>query len=359
MIKNKENNNVYTSQLVAMALILATTFKVVMLPKYIAKDAGRSAFIVMAIMMAIEFVMYFIVYYSITRINLLQEKNKWLMIPVMISIYMLCMFKGVVFFGEAISYVASTLFDIGRVAFIILAFLPILAYLVHKGGNTIGRLTQVIVWIIIAAAVISLLFIRIKGNVGSLFPLFDKGVGQTLSACEKYIVWFGDYIPLFTLCVHKIEHGRSRKAWLPITLAVAYIAVVGFFIVFTIIYGNSAEYIDFAFSKVAVFSRISELLGSTDFLAVITWLMMAIIKLSIVLYAGTMALTYFIKSKAVALFINMSFIGIMCGFVVVTVEQAHAMATSWVRYPIMIIQYILPIVIAIYVRVKYAKTNQA
>ena len=70
----KTTNVVYPNQIALLAFIASFTFKVVMLPQYLAGTAGRSCTLSMAYLMAIEVMEFSIIYGVIKRTSLLQAR---------------------------------------------------------------------------------------------------------------------------------------------------------------------------------------------------------------------------------------------------------------------------------------------
>lgn len=352
----EKNNTVYRNQFACMALISAVTFKMVMLPQYMARIAGNNSYISIAIMMCIEIAMYSMVYLVSSRINFIKEDNKALMIPIMAVLYVVMVLRMTILFSETVSYTATTLFDQGRSSFIILGFLPIIGYLVYKGGNNIGRLATIVMWAVLALIFFLLLFSSLRIDWANLLPIMPDGPTAVLSACDKYYLWFGDFLPLLFFSVVKDKNRKLNKYLLPIIFVSIVVVVVAFYMIFVGVYNTSGELVNFAFNKMAVFNKISELIGATNFPVVIVWILMAIVKLGLLLYTMTVALAYFIKSRKIALIINVLLIACICGFGVTTMADGYALAVMpGIRYFVAAVQYSVPIILLIYTKVKYGK----
>lgn len=353
-----EDNRIYSNQLSTMAIIASLTFKVVMLPKYLAEVVGNMAFVTVAIMMAIDVIGYLLVSYIIRRVNVLKIDNKIIMIPLMAALYAMCAVRTTVLGGETLTYINGTLFDQGRIAFVILALIPFIAYLVHKGGNAIARMSQILFWFILGGVLFAIITARVDSNFGQILPMFEDGFTPILKGCNDHYFWFGDFIPFLFLQLvpnNRKLGKKTRKSAFPLVLMGIYIATVFFYLLFTAVYGDAGGLVMFAFNKMAIFNKISELIGPTNLPAVVTWLLMVIVKLSLLLYSTTMALTYFVKRKSVALTINVVLLMVVLGFAVPSVEASYALGTSWAKYIGAATQYLTPIVLAIYVRCKYGK----
>lgn len=353
----KEENSIYRTQYASLACIAAFTFKVVMLPSYFASTAGNLAFIAMAIMMLIDTVFYGIVFYIVKRINVLKLQNKALMIPIMAAIFIMSFSRILVLSGETVSYTSSTLFDQGKITFILITLLPVLAYISFKGATAMGRMAQIVFAISVLAIGATLLLLRVDMDFSALRP-FDIGYNNVFKTCDLHYFWFGDYIPLLFMYVVPPKRGKEKKFVIPLALILMFTGVVCFYILFTVIYADAGMYIAYAFNKIAVFNKVTQLIGPTNFPVIIAWILMAIVKLAILFYTAAMSLTYFIKSKKLSVVILAFAIGLIVGFVMPNLEASYRFATSWVRYVVGVLQYAIPIVLLLYVIKNKKKIQQ-
>lgn len=353
----KEENSIYRTQYASLACIAAFTFKVVMLPSYFASTAGNLAFIAMAIMMLIDTVFYGIIFYIVKRVNVLKLQNKALMIPIMAAIFIMSFSRILVLSGETVSYTSSTLFDQGKITFILITLLPVLAYICFKGATAMGRMAQIVFAISVLAIGATLLLLRVNMDFSALRP-FDIGYNNVFKTCDLHYFWFGDYIPLLFMYVVPPKRGKEKKFVIPLALILMFTGVVCFYVLFTVIYADAGMYIAYAFNKIAVFNKVTQLIGPTNFPVIIAWILMAIVKLAILFYTAAMSLTYFIKSKKLSVVILAFAIGLIVGFVMPNLEASYRFATSWVRYVVGVLQYAIPIVLLAYVLINKKKIQQ-
>ena len=69
-MQNKDT--IYPKQFLLLSFIASLTFKMVMLPQYLCREAGRNAYLTMLYMMVIELLMLAIIYGTISHGGLLQ-----------------------------------------------------------------------------------------------------------------------------------------------------------------------------------------------------------------------------------------------------------------------------------------------
>lgn len=344
----KTTNVVYPNQIALLAFIASFTFKVVMLPQYLAGTAGRSCTLSMAYLMTIEVMEFGIIYGVIKRTSLLQAR-----IPAALKALFILLivgssyFKTVILSAEAVSYISTTLFDNGLWRLIVLAYMPCLVYISYKGGNVLARTSQIVFWFIAASLVFNVLFARFNGDIGNLLPL--GAPGRVMKACERHMVWFGDFTPfLFLTIARPVKPQRVR---LPAMIAVCFVSAVAFMVIFITAYGGGSVMVSNAFNKIAVFNRISLLLGTVDFPTVCSWLMMSVIKLALIVYGVVEGLTHFFKKRLLVALLTGVLLTLTLFFAVPNMDLAYAAATSCARYVIGAIEYLLPPAVYVAVRV--------
>lgn len=353
-MEQRTTNVVYPNQLALLAFIAGFTFKVVMLPQYMAGIAGRNCALAMAYMMAVEVMIFAVIYGVIRRTSLLEAKIPEPLKAVFVALIAASsFFKATVLSAEAVSYISTTLFDNGLWRLILCAYMPCLVYIAYKGGNVLARTAQIVFWFIAVSLLFNILFAQFKGDIGNLLPMeFDA---QVLAACDRYAVWFGDYTPFLFLTVARPD--KPQKIRLPIMLAVTYIAAVAFMVIFVMVYGGGGIMVSNAFNKIAIFNRISLLLGTVDFPTVCSWLMMSVIKLALIMYGVTEGITYFIRKRAAVSVITGLALSLTLFFGVGNMDISYTVATSWARYAICAVEYLVPIAVYISVRV-FDKTSR-
>ncbi|MDE5618072.1 MAG: hypothetical protein K2I79_01125 [Clostridia bacterium] len=343
----RTTNVVYPRQLALLAFIAAFTFKVVMLPQYLSGVAGRQSALAMAYIMAVEIAMFFIIYGVISRTSLLQSAMpaplKGLFVILLVASSSV---KTGVLTAETVSYVSTTMFDDGLWRLVIIALMVTLVFVAYKGANVIARTAQIVFWFIAASILFNILFAQFKGDLGNLLPMnFDASV---LSACDRHIMWFGDFTPFLFLTVAK--PARPQRSGLAIIMPLLFILTVGFIVVFTSVYGGGSILVSNAFNKIGIFNRISMLLGTVDFPTVCSWIMMAVIKLSILLYAIIEGINYYVKRRGWVAVICGLAIGLAIFFGIKNLDRAYKFATSWVRYVVCAIEYLVPLGVYLSVR---------
>lgn len=195
MIKNPDNNVIYKSQFAIMAFISMVVFKVAMLPSYLYQTAGRDCWISIGIMLIFEAIMFMITLYAIKKINFITDNTKWFAV-LHILVFAVSIIKLITLYSSLITYTSTSLFDQGRINFILISFAIVIPYFISKGGNSIARLFEFTFYFLIALLFIMLITPKFKTDFTEVLPILTdggKGMGQGIL---NYVIWFGDYLQL-------------------------------------------------------------------------------------------------------------------------------------------------------------------
>lgn len=333
---------IYSKQYFLIAFISSVAFKVVMLPQYLTVSAGRQAYWTMAIMMAIELLMLTIVYGVVRQGSLLELPipKMWKAV-ICIAIFASAIFKCGVLTSETLAYVSSTMFDNAEWLYILLALLPCLFYISYKGGNVIARTSEILFWFLAATFLFNILFARLQGDLHNLLPILSEGTIAV--AGDKHLIWYGDFTTLLFLQV--IPSPKKARPLNALAVIAVFLCPVLLMIAFIVVYGGGGVLVSNAFSKLAIFNKLSFLLGTVDFPTVCSWLIMAVIKLSLILYGATECLRYFFPKRAVCAAAAALTLGAVVLFGMRSLQHSYAVATGFLRYVFGFIEYSVPMIV--------------
>ncbi len=349
-LKNYNNDNViYTNQFAIIAFIVMIVFKIAMLPSYMYDTVGRDSWIVIGILMAVEGIMFFITLYIVRRINLLKDNNKWLY-AFHIVMYVYSMIRLVTLYAGLITYTSSSLFDQGRIDFIIIAFALVIPYLASKGGNTIARLFEMMFYFIMAILIVMVLTPSFKADFSELTPIFGGNNEKLGNGFVDFSVWFGDYVPLLYFTVKKNRNKILEKTSVPLVVVGAVVGIIVFYVAFIAVYGEAGGLVYFAFNRMSVFNTLSDLLGATNFLSILVWIIMSILQITLLFFTTCNALSCIIKNKIIAIVINIIAISAIEMFWVKNLENAHNFAIGYVKYFVIICEFAIPLAMFIYTK---------
>lgn len=343
------DNVIYSNQFAIIAFIVMVVFKIANLPSYMYQTAGRDAWIVIGILMAIEAAMFFVVLYITKRVNLLADNNKWLYI-FHAFMYVYAMIRLTVLYSGLITYTSSSLFDQGRIDFIILAFALVIPYIASKGGNSVARLFEMLFYFVMAILLVMVLTPSFKADFSELTPIFGENNPKLVNSFIDYSVWFGDYVPLLYFTVKNNKNKIIDKASVPVAVISATIGIVVFYIAFIAVYGEAGGFVSFAFNRMSVFNTLSELLGATNFLSILVWMIMSILQITMIFLTACNALMCIIKNRILAIVVNTLVISALQWFFIKNLETAHNFAIGYVKYFVIVCAFAIPIAMVIYAK---------
>lgn len=332
-MQNKLNNKIYNEQFLLLAFISLITFKVVMLPQYFVATAGNQSYMTMFFLIAVEIMMLVVVYGIIKNGSILQlDIPKWLKAVFAILVFSSSLIKSTVLGSEGVAYMSTSLYANVNWSFVTLALIIACVYLAHKGGKVLGRSAQLLFWVMIFAMVFYGIFSDTKIDAVSLMPF--KISPALAVAGDKFLIWFGDFTPLLfmSVCSSRNRKKSVMAIWIIIAIASALICTVGLMIAFICIFGDSGALVGNAFLNVSSLNKISYMIGSVDLPTVVSWLIMCVIKFSLLLFAMAECAKFFFGNKA--------WVSVVCGIIVYVIivygignlNTNYALATSWLRY---------------------------
>ena len=342
---------VHLSQVAVMIFIISITYKIVMLPKYLAMGAPRDFVVGASIAMLIEIAMFGMVVAVISYTNIYDMyAHYWVKVVIALGIIISSMTKLLVLSIETLDYISTMLFQEGRWLFIILTLIPALGYIAYRGANTIARMAEIVIWAVVVSFLFTLFFLKADIHLDNLLPIFDGGISPLVSTYMRHSMWFGDYMSLLVLSVSR-RRRRLDKVALPLSLVATYAVTMGFFVLFVAVYGDVAPYIKYAFSNIGIYNSVSNMLGGVDFPIVCVWLLMAIVKLSLLLYSVTYSIGEIVRKKhdkkwriAIVATVVVA-VMLILSFAVDGARDMYAFATGWVRYVVLAVDVLIPLVL--------------
>ena len=231
-------------------------------------------------------------------------------------------------------------------------------YIAHKGAKVLARSAQIFFWIVAFATAFFLIFSNIKLDALNLMPF--KISGDLAIAGDKYLMWFGDFTPLlFVTVVPSKNHGKKRLAiWTTLAIVAAFAFTVGLMLIFICTFGNAGELIGNAFLNVSSLNKIFFMIGSADLPTVLSWLIMYVVKFSMLLFAMISCAKFFFGDKAIiALIFGVIVYCIIC-FGIGNLNTNYVLATSWLRYVAFFLEFAVTAAAYIAMRVCQSKKQK-
>lgn len=358
-MNNKLNDRIYPEQFLLLAFISIMTFKVVMLAQYLVSQAGNQAYISMIAMISVEIMMCAVVYGIISHGSLTRlELPKGVKYTLAVLLFFTSMAKCVLLGSEGVSYISTTIYDNVRWSYVCLALMLVCCYLAYKGGKVIARTAQIFFWLMAVSFAFHVIFAKTDLQFVNLLPIdFSADIAV---ACDKYLVWFGDYSCLLFLSVAKSPNAKGKRLafWTALAIIGTFVCAVGLMIIFVCIFGDSGAIVGNAFLNVSSLNKIAFMIGSMDLPTVCSWIVMCTLRLSLLLYACKECLKIFFGEKwwLSALCALTAYLLIVYG--VGNLKTGYSIATSGLRYFVYLTDFVVIIALYIYVRIKYGKEDK-
>ncbi|MGN0765855.1 MAG: GerAB/ArcD/ProY family transporter [Christensenellales bacterium] len=346
-----DGNKVYASQFLLFAFMSTVAFKVLMLPKYLATATGATSWLIMAIMSVIELGYLALLYYISLRGGIFGDALPSVFKKVAaVAIIISCAVKLCVFGGEFCSYVGTSVFDGVNWLYIALALVPCLAYVASRGLNSLGRACQILFWVIAFTVNFNVFFARLEGNAYNLLPF--GSFADAVEGVDRHIVWFADFTPLLLVSSSSAKRQRAISIFTLILTAIFPTLITVFFLYS---YGDGAVFVDNAISRLTDFHLLATIMGKADLFTVVSWLILAVVKLSLIFYALTASISVLIGEHKVTPFVLSALVVVAIVFAMRDVDRYYLFGTSPIRYVVGGIEYLLPVVTGITLGRKYAK----
>ena len=350
------NNALKKRQYALLAFFMPFVFKFVMLPALLQEYAGRDSWVAILFITILEFLQLAIIVAvdNSGGIKAVKEKyGKFLLFAVTVPLIFVAGSKLVVLGMEVINYATSYLFyNITGEKVTIVLFIAIF-YVGVKRAKVLGRLADVMLWMLPVIALVGIFFGKVDLNENYVMPIMAEGIGGVAKGLDKYIMWTFDLTPLLFF-----ERDKSEPERVPSVVVASISSIVfitGLYILYIMNYGGGGVLINNAFSSLGSFNVVNTEIGSIDWPTITVWLSMAVITLS----AKTSAVGRICEEVGVKYELATFVFCLITCVVSVTLaynpERAIGYATSAVRYVVVGLDVLVPIVL--YILLFFAKKN--
>lgn len=220
----------------------------------------------------------------------------------LLAVHLFC--KGILIIKEIHNYFNETLFDDINWFVYVVPLLILIGYMTLKDFRVFGRTIQFFVWLIALALVVSVVIPASQSDFSNLLPFFEKGVTGVFEGLFRCSFTFGDYLILFLL-MGKVEFKPNTSKTVLTWLVVTDIFVVGFYVVFSAVFGDTGLNHSLALSELLLYTSINTLNGSINWLNILFWLIILFLQVGIVMLSSAKLIgeCFNIKSKIITMFI--------------------------------------------------------
>ncbi len=212
MPKSKE---VTKTQLASLVFIMGVTSQSLVLPSVMAEDAGRDAWIAMAVSLAIYFLLFMLVLW-IYRLNpgkqlydILKGTIGVAGAKIVYGLYAILFFyKILMLSNETSGFCITRLYmNLPWNLYLVPLYL-MMAYVAVKGLNAIARNCELTVLFVLAAIIFVVAYSLLQSHPQRLLPVLEHGVYPVAKTVGKTTIWFGDFFVVLMM-FGKIKHGKN------------------------------------------------------------------------------------------------------------------------------------------------------
>lgn len=250
-----------------------------MLPSFVAAIAKNGTPFTVIIMMLIDMLMLFLIYkvQMAGGISVLKEKlPKFALIGFwFVSILITVLLTSLMLAGFT-HFVTDNLYDnISMFPTIVISIILVI-YMGLKGTQTVGRLTEILIWFMPITLFIALAIGKTDIRFECLFPILWSNTGPVFKAAFMHILWSLNYFPFLFINVENIKSKRPKIGVYAVSVILLEIFLS---ILFIASFGNSAAGVSYGFARLTGYSSLTSKLGSFDWLGIIFWLIYILVVL--------------------------------------------------------------------------------
>lgn len=320
-------------QLFFLYALAIPAFKVAMLPSYLANNVGADAWISIGVAMFIDVLILACIMFIKTRVGVLQYERGGAkvisrVLAVVCALYFIV--QAVVCFEEIVAYLLQSFFDEAERLQIIVPLAVSIAYIAYKGERTVGRVAEILVWLVLITILVSVAFNNAEIDYTNLLPVLDEDASAFWGA-YKNTLWFGDYLPLLFI---NVKDRRKRRYGYIFGGAIATLIVVVFTnATFYAQWGELTKSVPNAFARLAGYNFISADVGKIDWLTILTWIVSCVMKLSLLLLGVRGAINHVFSrdTSKISVPVSALCVALVIIFFIKDVKTSYMLGTSlWV-----------------------------
>ena len=347
-------NEVKIYQIALLLLLIVPGGKYLTMPALLAGYVGKNSWVLVAIMLAIDGIGLSMVLWALKAnkkglsfkevlTNTLSPVGAIIVYVVIIAMFAV---KCSILFLSGYRLFASTFSVKTSWLGFIIPIVILSVFVVSRGFQTVARLGEFFAVVTSVAITAILLGAMQSAEWGNLMPIMDDANNFFVSM-TKSTVWFNDYLfILFLLDSTKIQ----KRVFAPILLcfAIASILVVYTNALFVSLFGELAKFSDLAMSKISQFSLTASKQGRLDWLSLSLW--------TVTIFVKGMVYLFCVYKSAESIFglspikfrwplaVVISLPIVVAPLFLAVDEMIVWVMEGWAKYPLYLVQYLLPLV---------------
>lgn len=262
-------------QFCAIIFILLIGNKLLVLPSMLYETGKNDAllFIIFALIIDFLCIMLFVYANNKSKNSFFFERSeqvfgKFISKVLAVAFIAYFLLKSFLTLKETEKFLSTTIYtSLDGVMFIIPIILVVL-YVVAKGIQNVGRITEVFSGIVFFGILLSLLIAIPNINLDGILPFGVASAGEYLDMLSKSAMWFGNYFVLYFL-IGRVEIDKKSYKKVSLTVIIASLLVVALFWCFYSIFETSSVIYHFAISDITSFAPALSSLAKIDWFTVL------------------------------------------------------------------------------------------
>ncbi len=296
----KQLTNKQASVLIFLSIV---ALKVIVLPSIVYFHAGRSGYVTIFFALAVDFATM-LLFLHIMKKNpdckffdiMSSAFGKIVAKIVMFLLFAYFIIKSFLVLKSTYNFFVEVVYDNMNWLFYLLATVTFLFFVIRKDLRIIGRVGEIIFWVIFIAINIVLLITSINMDITSVLPVFPNGAAPVLSTGLQCAYAFGDYTIMIFL-MGNIKYNRRTPAKITSYAFMGISTILNFFIVFLCNFGHTVVNKDLAIADLALYIDLAVTVSRLEWIAIFIWTITLIMQLCVYCYCAKASADYIVPAR--------------------------------------------------------------
>ena len=267
------------------------------LPSFIATSIGRHGWLVTLILGMLDVVMLFVMLWTNKVANgktcydmCKNAGGKWFAKFIVLFFGLYYLLNALLPYEAIHDVFSNVLFDHLSWELYSVFIVFAIAFLATHGLTTIGRVTELLMFVIITSLVGLLILGGSTTDFSLVLPFYDIDAGKLFDACFSYSMWFGDFTIVYIFMGRVKEDDGKMNFWFPIVLAFSVLAMTFGYMIFYGLYEVLAPEQTNAISSISQFALLNLDIGRVDWFLVLFFEMSTFISSGLYVFGASKCL---------------------------------------------------------------------
>lgn len=360
-----DRNRVSIDQLSLLYLLMIAGGKFLAFPSILAKEVGHDSWLVLCFSflwdaICLTFLLWAIKINQAYKLDMGEILNKSItkvFAKIIFAIFFVIFMSRVIILISSCYKTFSVTFDVKtNWIFYIIPILAVSLLPVILGFNSVARTGQIVIAMVMLAVIALVVSAFKQTKFTDLLPVGEAGFGKIVETSFTKSFWFSDYIFIYFV-MDSIKVKKRIFSPVLISFAVGAVLTVVVNAIFVAMFGQFAQDLDLAMSKIGIFSMAGSTNGRWDWLTLTIWLISIFIKIIVFVFCAYKCLEkiFGLPSTKTNWFIA-AFIGILMLLpMFISIDSWLNEFIKWGLIPFAVVQFALPLCMPLLVNVANKK----